>query len=57
VSTQDGFDREGNPINRHCRLKLFTTGYEDASRTLLVLNAGSGHVLGLIPLLAEIALY
>jgi hypothetical protein len=57
VSTQDGFDREGNAINRHCRLKLFTTGYEDASTTLLVLNAGSGHVLGLIPLPAEIALY
>jgi hypothetical protein len=57
VGTQTGFDREGNPMNRHCRLRLFNSGDGNASKNLLVLNAGSGHVLGLIPLPAEISLY
>jgi hypothetical protein len=56
VSSQSGFDREGNPINGHCRLELFI-GDLDATKTLLVLNAGSGHVLGLIPLPVQIPLY
>jgi hypothetical protein len=57
VTTQRGFDREGNPINRHCLLKLFDADDSEASRTLLVLNAGSGHVLGLISLPMQITLY
>jgi hypothetical protein len=57
VGTQSGFDREGNPINRHCRLTLFDSGDSEATKTLLVLNAGSGHILGLIPLPAQIPLY
>jgi hypothetical protein len=56
-ASQTGFDREGNPINGHCRLKLFNSGDSDATKTLLVLNARSGHILGLIPLPAEIFLY
>jgi hypothetical protein len=57
VSSQSGFDREGNPINRHCRLTLFDSGDGNASKSLLVLNAASGHVLGLIPLPAQIPVY
>jgi hypothetical protein len=57
ITTQSGFDREGNPIDRHCRLKLFVSGDSEASETLLVLNAGSGHILGLIPLPAQLPLY
>jgi hypothetical protein len=57
VATQKGFDREGNPIERHCQLKLFASGDSEASKTLLVLNSGSGHVLGLIPLPAQLPLY
>jgi hypothetical protein len=57
VATQSGFDREGNPIDRHCQLKLFQSGDSEATKTLLALNAGSGHVLGLIPLPAQLPLY
>jgi hypothetical protein len=57
VASQISFDREGNPINGHCRLKLFNSGDSDATKSLLVLNANSGHILGLIPLPAEISLY
>jgi hypothetical protein len=57
VGTQSGFDREGNPINRHCQLNLIDSGDGEATKTLLVLNAGSGHILGLIPLPAQIPLY
>jgi hypothetical protein len=57
VGTQRGFDREGNAIDRHCRLQLFDSGDAESTKSLLVLNAGSGHVLGLIPLPAQIPLY
>jgi hypothetical protein len=57
VATQKGFDGEGNPIDRHCQLKLFQSSDSEASKTLLVLNAGSGHVLGLIQLPAQLPLY
>jgi hypothetical protein len=57
IATQRGFSREGNPIGRHCRLRLFESGDFDATRRLLVVNAGSGHVLGLIPLPSEIWVY
>jgi hypothetical protein len=57
IATQRGFSREGNPIDRHCRLRLFESGDFDATRRLLVINAGSGHVLGLIPLPSEVRLY
>lgn len=57
VSTQSGFDREGNPINQHCYLKLFQSGDSEASKTLLILNASSGHILGSIPLPAQMQLY
>jgi hypothetical protein len=57
VGTQTEFDREGNAKNRHCQLKLFNSGDGNGTKNLLVLNASSGHVLGLIPLPAQIALY
>ena len=57
VGTQSGFDQEGNPINGHCRLSLFNSGDSEATKTLLVLNAGSGHIMGLISLPAQIPLY
>jgi hypothetical protein len=57
VGTQSGFDRAGNPINRHCRLKLFDSGDAEPTRSLLVINAGSGHLLGLIALPAQMPLY
>lgn len=57
IATQKGFDREGNPIDRHCQLRLFDAGDSEASKTLLVVNAGSGHVLGLISLPPQLPLY
>ena len=52
-----GFTREGNPIGGHCRLRLFESGDFDATRSLLVINAGSGHALGLIRLPSQIWVY
>jgi hypothetical protein len=57
IASQRGFTREGNPIGRRCRLRLFESGDFDATRTLLVINASSGHVLGRIPLPSEISVY
>jgi hypothetical protein len=57
LASQRGFTREGNPIGRHCRLRLFESGDFDATRSLLVINASSGHALGLIRLPAEIWVY
>jgi len=57
VATQRGFTREGNPIGRHCHLRLFESGDFEATRSLLVINASSGHALGLIRLPAQILVY
>jgi hypothetical protein len=57
VSTQRGFDKEGNAIDHHCALTLFSSGDSEATKSLLVINAASGHVLGLIRLPARISLY
>lgn len=57
ISSQSGFDREGNALNRHCRLDLFLSDDGDGSKTLLVVNATSGHVMGLVPLPRRIDLY
>jgi hypothetical protein len=57
VSTQRGFDREGNAIGQHCGLKLFNSGASGATESLLIVNAASGHTLGLIRLPASISLY
>jgi hypothetical protein len=45
VSTQQGFDREGNAIHQHCALRLFNSGDGEATENLLVINATSGHAL------------
>jgi hypothetical protein len=57
VSTQRGFDREGNAIRRHCTLKLFNLGEGEGTESLLIVNAASGHALGSIRLPARISLY
>ena len=57
ISLQSGFDREGNALNRRCRLELFISDDGDGSKTLLVLNASSGHIIGLIALPHRIELY
>jgi hypothetical protein len=57
LASQNRFDKEGNAINGHCRLQLFNLGDGSASRNLLILNALSGHVLGLISLPTELSLY
>jgi hypothetical protein len=57
VSTQQGFDREGNAIHQHCTLRLFNSGDGEATETLLIINAVSGHVLGSIRLPSTISLY
>jgi hypothetical protein len=57
IGSQRGFDREGNAIGRHCALRLFDSGDMEATRTLLVVNAGSGHALGRIRLPASISVY
>ncbi len=55
LTSQRGFDKEGNPIDQHCRLKVFNSGDGEASKSILVLNAASGRVLGLISLPAQIS--
>jgi hypothetical protein len=55
--TQQGFDREGNAIHQHCTLQLFNSGDIAATESLLVINAASGHTLGLIRLPLRISLY
>jgi hypothetical protein len=57
VSTQRGFDREGNAIGRHCALKLFNSGASEGTESLLIVNATSGHALGLIRLPSSMSLY
>lgn len=57
IATQRGFTREGNPIGRHCHLRLFQPGDFNATRTLLVINTNSGRTLGLIPLPLQIRVY
>ncbi len=51
VSTQDGFDREGNAINQHCELRLtFPADDLRAANTLWISNEKSGRILLSIPL-------
>lgn len=57
IRTQHGFDREGNAIDQHCTLTLFDSGDSEATKSLLIVNAGSGHVLGSLYLPARISLY
>jgi hypothetical protein len=57
IRTQHGFDREGNAVDQHCMLSLFDSGDSEATRTLLIVNAGSGRVLGSLRLPARISLY
>jgi hypothetical protein len=57
IRTESGFNREGNAIAPHCRLRLFNSGDIESTKTLLVVNAASGHALGLIRLPAVISLY
>jgi hypothetical protein len=57
IDTQWGFDREGNAMHQHSKLKLFNPGDSEATESLLVINATSGHVLGLIRLVSQISLY
>lgn len=55
--TQHGFDREGNAKGQHCTLNLFDSGDSEATKNLLFINAGSGHVLGSVHLPGRISLY
>jgi hypothetical protein len=57
IRTQRGFDGEGNAVEQHCTLNLFNSGDSEATRTLLIVNAGSGHVLGSLHLPDRISLY
>lgn len=57
IRTQRGFDREGNAIDQHCTLNLFDSGDSEATESLLIVNASSGHVLGPVCLPAHIPLY
>jgi hypothetical protein len=56
VSTQRGFDKEGNAIDHHCALTLYS-GDSEATKSLLIINAASGHVLGRIRVPSRISLY
>ncbi len=57
IRTQRGFDWEGNAIDQHCTLNLFDSGDSEATESLLIVNASSGHVLGPVHLPAHIPLY
>jgi hypothetical protein len=57
IRTQRGYDREGNAVDQHCTLNLFDSGDSEATRSLLIVNASSGHVLGSLHLPARIPLY
>lgn len=55
--TQRGFDKEGNAIGQHCTLRLFNSGDLEATESLMIVNAASGHPIGRIPLPSSITLY
>lgn len=57
VRTQRGFNKEGNAIDEQCTLKLFNSGDMEATGSLLVVNAVSGHPLGRIRLPSRISVY
>jgi hypothetical protein len=57
LRSQRGFDKEGNAMGEHCSLELFNSGDEEATETMLVVNAASGHILGRIRLPSRISLY
>jgi hypothetical protein len=55
--TQRGFDTEGNAIDEHCTLRLINSGDTMATENLLVVNANTGHTLGLTHLPSQFSLY
>ena len=57
VRAQRGFDKEGNAMGEHCSLELFNSGDEEATETMVILNAASGHILGRIRLPSRISVY
>lgn len=57
MRTQRGFDREGNAVGPHCTLRLFNSGDIEATESLMIVNAASGHAIGRIPLPYNITLY
>jgi len=57
MRTQRGFDKEGNAVDEHCTLKLFNAGDTMATENLLIVNANSGHTVGLTHLPRQFSLY
>lgn len=57
VLTSKGFDKEGNPINPHCTLKLAEPDISDYATTYVIRNSGSGVTIGSLPLPASVSLY
>jgi hypothetical protein len=57
IRTQRGFDKEGNAIGEHCGLELFKSGDSEATESMTIVNAASGHILGRFRLPSRISLY
>jgi hypothetical protein len=57
LRTERGFDKEGNAVGPHCTLRLFNSGDIEATESLMIVNAASGHPIGRIRLPYTIALY
>ncbi len=57
IRSERGFNREGNAIDPHCTLRLFDSGDSEATESLLIVNAGSGHALGSVHLPDRISVY
>lgn len=59
LEQNEGFDREGNPINGHCSLRISrpSDGSDNYATAIEVRNASSEKVLGSFALPAKIQLY
>jgi hypothetical protein len=57
ILTSKGFDKEGNPINPHCTLKLDQAFIANIAESFIIQNSSSGKIIGRVALPPKITLY
>jgi hypothetical protein len=57
ILTSKGFDKEGNPINPHCTLKLDQAFIANIAESFIIQNSSSGKIIGRVALPVKITLY
>ena len=57
ILTSKGFDKEGNPINPHCTLKLDQAFIANIAESFIIQNSRSGKIIGRVALPPKIILY